>query len=242
MTQFLNEAVRAVEGIVDLPLEFTRNLAGVFQSHVIAAFNKPIPKDDPISSYRYLNSRRQVLIDAARQRPLVRMQDKNYLQLATIANERSCRFEEIAADSGEAGVVIRGGDYLGDFVRNAVRIEEDLHLSIDPIGTQPDWKTRWGGKITEINVKRDSQRHPYRRADRDVQSGALQDNFDRQYAVLPPGSTANQNVDAAGQHSHRLLHHDVHQPGPAVLPAAVHPDQHRSTPADGSIPLGQTHF
>ena len=53
-------------------------------------------------------------------------------------------------------MVIRGGDYLGDFVRNAVRVEEDLHLSIDPIGTQPDWPTRWGGKITEINVKRDA--------------------------------------------------------------------------------------
>jgi hypothetical protein len=53
-------------------------------------------------------------------------------------------------------VVIRGGDYLGDFVRNAVRFEEDLHLSIDTNPTQPSWKTRWGGKITTINVKRDS--------------------------------------------------------------------------------------
>ena len=85
------------------------------------------------------------------------MQDKNYSQLATVGQEMSCRFEEIAADSGEAGVVIRGGDYLGDFVRNAVRIDEDLHLSIDPIGTQPDWKTRWGGKITNIDLKRDSR-------------------------------------------------------------------------------------
>jgi hypothetical protein len=53
-------------------------------------------------------------------------------------------------------VVIRGGSYLGDFVRNAVRVEEDLHLSIDPNPTKPSWKTRWGGKITQINVKRDS--------------------------------------------------------------------------------------
>jgi hypothetical protein len=53
-------------------------------------------------------------------------------------------------------VVIRGGDYLGDFVRNAVRIEEDLHLSVDPIATAPSWKTRWGGKIKTINIKRDS--------------------------------------------------------------------------------------
>ena len=110
----------------------------------------------PLEAYRYVNSRRQVLIDSARQQPLVRMQDKNYNQLAQIGQEISCYFEEIAADTGEAGVVIRGGDYLADFVRNAVRIEEDLHLSIDPIGTKPNWRTRWGGKITTINVKRDS--------------------------------------------------------------------------------------
>lgn len=156
MTEILNELASTVEGLIDVPLEFTRNLAGVFQNQILAAFSKPIPAQDPLCAYRYLHSRRQTIIDSARQRPLLRMQDKNYNQLATLAQERSCRFEEIAADSGEAAVVIRGGDYLGDFVRNAVRIEEDLHLSIDPIGTQPDWKTRWGGKITQINVKRDS--------------------------------------------------------------------------------------
>jgi hypothetical protein len=138
------------------PLEFTRNLGGVFQDKLIAALSPPVLERDPVTTYRYLNSRRQLLIDGARARPLVRMQDKNLNQLVPIGQERSCHFEEIAHDSGEAAVVIRGGDYLGDFVRNAVRVEEDLHLSIDPIATQPDWPTRWGGKITGINVKRDT--------------------------------------------------------------------------------------
>jgi hypothetical protein len=40
-------------------------------------------------------------------------------------------------------------------VRRLVRIDEDLHLSIDPFPTKPNWRTRWGGKITTINVKRD---------------------------------------------------------------------------------------
>ena len=154
MTAFVNELVHTAENIADIPLEFTRNLGGIFQDKIIAAFSKPVLEQDPITTYRYLNSRRQLLIDGTKAKPLVRMQDKNYNQLVTIGQERSCRFEEIAHDSGQAGVVIRGGDYLGDFVRNAVRIEEDLHLSIDPIGTQPDWPTRWGGKITEINVSR----------------------------------------------------------------------------------------
>lgn len=142
--------------LVDAPLEFTRNLAGALQSKVIGAFGAPLPATDPMSAYRYLHSRRQTMVDAARQRPLVRMQDKNLAHIARFSGEMSCRFEEIAADSGEAGVVIRGGDHLGEFVRRAVRIEEDLHLSIDPFATEPDWSTRWGGKITTINAKRDS--------------------------------------------------------------------------------------
>jgi hypothetical protein len=143
-------------GIGSAALEFTQNLGGVLNGHVIAALEKPLPATDPMSAYRYLYSRRQTLIDGARQRPLIRMQDGNYNQLARLGQEMSCRTEEVAADTGEAGVVIRGNDYLGEWVRNAVRLDQDLHLSVDPIGTQPDWPTRWGGKITTINVKRDS--------------------------------------------------------------------------------------
>jgi hypothetical protein len=149
-------AIVTREALLQPGLEFTKNLGGLFHDQLIGAFANPLPTSEPLSRYRYLDSRRRVLTDSARQRPLIRMQDKNLAQLATIGQEFSCTFEEIAADSGEATVVIRGGDYLGDFVRNAVRIDEDLHLSIDPIATQPSWKTRWGGKITTINVKRDS--------------------------------------------------------------------------------------
>lgn len=156
MTSPLDVLSGGVQGLIDPPLEFTRNRAREWEAQVIAAFSKPLPAQDPISSYRYLRARGDVLKDAFRQRPLVRMQDKNLQQLAVIGNEISCVAEEVAADTGEATVVIRGGDYLGDFVRNAVRIEEDLHLSIDPNPTKPSWKTRWGGKIHTINVKRDS--------------------------------------------------------------------------------------
>jgi hypothetical protein len=140
-----------------MPLEFTKNLGGAMQSKVIGALGVPLPSSDPMSAYRYARARNQVLIDSARQKPLIRLQDKNLNQLATIGQEMRCITEEIAADSGSATVVIRGGDYLANFVRNAVRLDEDLHLSVDPIATQPTWKTRWGGKITNIGVKRDSR-------------------------------------------------------------------------------------
>jgi hypothetical protein len=116
--------------LLTAPLEFTRYLQQM-QDYVIGAISKPLPATDPVAAYRYNESRARTLQNAFRQRPLLRMQDKNLEQLAIIGGERSVRFEEIATDTGEAGIVIRGGSDLGDFVRNAVRIEEDLHLSID---------------------------------------------------------------------------------------------------------------
>lgn len=156
MTSPLDVIAGGAENLINPPLEFTRNLAKAMESYVIGALSKPLPATDPLSAYRYNESRAKVLQDGYKQRPLIRLQDKNLQQLASVGTEMSVRFEEIAADTGEAGVVIRGGDYLADFVRNAVRIEEDLHLSIDPNPMNPSWKTRWGGKITTINVKRDS--------------------------------------------------------------------------------------
>jgi hypothetical protein len=153
----LEQIAGVAEGLINPPLEFTKQLGGRFVDHIVGALGAPLPPTDPMASYRYIAARRKTLVDSAKQPGLVRLQDKNYNQLAPIAQAQSVRFEEIAFDTGEAGVVIRGGDYLSDFVRNAVRIEEDLHLSVDPIPTKPDWKTRWGGKITDINVKRDQK-------------------------------------------------------------------------------------
>lgn len=137
-------------------LEFTRYMPQVFQDNIIGALSKPLPATDPLAAYRYNEARARTLQNGFRQRPLLRMQDKNLQQFASIGGERSVRFEEIATDTGEAGVVLRGGDYLSDFVRNAVRLEEDLHLSIDINPLRLSHLTRWGGKITTINAKRDS--------------------------------------------------------------------------------------
>jgi hypothetical protein len=138
-------------------LQFSQNLAGLFVDHVVGALEKPDPVTDPMSAYRYLRSRRDTIAAAGRQRPLIRMQDEHLDHIARIGGEISCVAEEVATDSGEASVVIRGdGHYLATFVKTMVRLETDLHLSIDPIPTNPSWQTRWGGKITQIHAKRDS--------------------------------------------------------------------------------------
>jgi hypothetical protein len=153
----LEQIATTAEGLfVNPPLEFTQNIMKRFADRVIAGMGAPLPLDDPMASYRYIRSRLDTQAASVKQPGLVRMQDKNLNQLASLHQAQSVRCEEIAADTGEIGVVFRGGDYLGDFVRNAVRIEEDLHISVDPIPTAPDWRSRFGGKITTINIKRDS--------------------------------------------------------------------------------------
>ena len=57
-------------------------------------------------------------------------------------------------DSGQAKLVIRYENWLTNFIVNLTNIDEDLHLLIDPVPTQPDWRTRWGGKIHQINMKK----------------------------------------------------------------------------------------
>lgn len=152
----IDDIYRGAEGLIDVPLEFTRNIGGNLQSALIGALAAPLPASDPMAAYRYLSGRRDIIAGAGKQRPLIRLQDKNLEHLAVIGSEVSCSMEEVATESGSATVVLRGGDYLADFVRKAVRLDEDLHLSIDPIPSKPSWKTRWGGKITRINAKRNS--------------------------------------------------------------------------------------
>jgi hypothetical protein len=128
---YTGAAIRAIvtrEALLQPGLEFTKTLGGLFHDQLIGAFSAPVPKQDPLSAFRYPRAATgcsgivpATTVDQdAGQEPC---------PVGDVGQEFSCTFEEIAADTGEATVVIRGGDYLGDFVRNAVRIEEDLHLS-----------------------------------------------------------------------------------------------------------------
>jgi len=152
----LDDIYLGAQGLLDGPLELTRNIGGNMQSALIGALSAPVPASDPMAAYRYLRGRRDIIAGAGKQRPLIRLQDKNLDHIAVIGGEISCHTEEVATESGSATVVLRGGDYLAEFVRKAVRLEEDLHLSVDPVPSNPSWKTRWGGKITAINATRNA--------------------------------------------------------------------------------------
>ncbi|MFA4084350.1 hypothetical protein ONA92_21870 [Mycobacteroides salmoniphilum] len=109
-----------------------------------------------MSQFRYVKGRRDVIEASARQRPMLRLFDKNMKPIAQIAGERTASVEEMWSDSGQANVVLRYENWLTDFILHQTKIHEDLHLVVDPNPTAPTWRTRWGGKITGINAKRDS--------------------------------------------------------------------------------------
>jgi hypothetical protein len=140
-----------------MPIDFNLlDIFGKFQDQITASIAAPTP-DDPIMAYRYLHRRRQTISDATRQRPLMRLWDKNMRYVGQIGQERSIRVEEIMADSGGGNVVIRRDNWLSNFILYDRRIEEDLHFTLDPIPSKPDWRTRWGGKVIGVNAKRSAE-------------------------------------------------------------------------------------
>jgi hypothetical protein len=139
----------------DWSLDFNRALSAV-PEHIVGLDGVP-DLTDPMASYRYLEKRRQTVIESVRQRPLIRLWDKNMDFVGQLAGERSVMLEEVMADSGAGTITIRRDNWLSDFILNDRRIEEDLHITMDPIATAPDWRTRWGGKVIGVNAKRDAQ-------------------------------------------------------------------------------------
>lgn len=133
-----------------LALKFTNWLENVFEPPGSAGV--PAAASDPMETYQYLNNQRTMKKLSANQKPLVRIADKNLNVVAVLGEELSCEVEELMSDSGKAKCVIRFTNWMSDWIINQNNIFNDLHLLVDPIPTAPDWKTRWGGKITEISV------------------------------------------------------------------------------------------
>ena len=111
----------------------------------------------PCRAAEYLDGKRKTMLEAARMRPLIRIADKNLEMMSTLEGEISCSAEELCDDTGVAKVTITYDNWLVDYITNQTMPVEDLHLLIDFVPTRPNWRTRWGGKISEINVKSDER-------------------------------------------------------------------------------------
>lgn len=115
----------------------------------------PNPVRDPISAYRYLDGRRQVMQAEIKTRALIRLWDNRMRYIGTVASEQSVDAEQMLHDTGSGEIVINGNDWLVKFLRTDVRVEEDLHITIDPYPNRRNWRWRWGAKVTNARVKRD---------------------------------------------------------------------------------------
>ena len=111
----------------------------------------------PAQAHKYLVGRRQTILDASRVRPLIRIADKNLEHMTELEGEIDCTVEELLDDTGKIRINLSYQNWLADWMLNQTREIEDLHILVDPNPAKPDWRTRWGGKVTEIHVKSDEE-------------------------------------------------------------------------------------
>lgn len=131
-------------------LQFSQWIDHVFEP--VGINGCPNPAVNPMGAYQYLNNRRAIIQGQANQKPLIRLADKNMKLLCAITGELQCTFEEMMADSAQMTCVVRYEHWLENYVVNGLTINEDLHILVDPIPSNPTWRTRWGGKCKEITV------------------------------------------------------------------------------------------
>lgn len=109
----------------------------------------------PCRTAAFLNGIREVTLEEGRMRPLIRLADKHLNIVAELRGEIQASAEELADDTAMASAEISYDHWLMDYLTNQTMPIEDLHLLIDMVPTKPNWRTRWGGKIVNITVKRD---------------------------------------------------------------------------------------
>jgi hypothetical protein len=119
--------------------------------------NVPDPVSQTAQCATYLNGLRKTLIESTGTRPLIRVADRNLDIMAQLTGEISGNAEDLMTDTGKATIEILYDNWLVDWMTNQTMPVEDLNLIIDPFPANPNWKTRWGGKIIEIHVKQDDK-------------------------------------------------------------------------------------
>jgi hypothetical protein len=117
----------------------------------------PDPVTQPAQAATYLNGVRLTTLAAAHQKPLIRLADNNLDVMQELDGEIDVSMEELMDDTGKCTVKICYDNWLTDYMTNQTKLISDLHLLIDPIPTQQDWRKRWGGKVTEIHIKKDDK-------------------------------------------------------------------------------------
>lgn len=128
-----------------------------YNASVVGVNGTPDAHRDPMQAYRYIVARRNVIVGSHKQRPLIRLWDKDMNYLGRITGERDVDWQELMYSAGAARVKILRSNWLAKFLIEDVRAEEDLHVTIDPRPTKRSWRTRWAGKVTSAHIKRTAE-------------------------------------------------------------------------------------
>lgn len=142
--------------IEDLQKEFREN-DPQYNASIIGLNGTPDAHKDPMQAYRYIVARRNVIIGSHKQRPLIRLWDKDMNFIGRLTGERAVDWQELMHSAGAASVKILRSNWLADFLIKDVRADEDLHITIDPRPTKRSWRTRWAGKVTAAHIKRTAE-------------------------------------------------------------------------------------
>jgi hypothetical protein len=124
---------------------------------VPGAAGLPDQVSDPAALATYLDGTRQLLLHRAKQRPMIRITDGDLVNMYQLTGEIDCSVEELMADTGKCTVTILFDNWLMDWMINQTNLISDLNLIIDYDPTNPNWRRRWGGKITEIHLLKDDK-------------------------------------------------------------------------------------
>jgi len=111
----------------------------------------------PAATAVYLNGIRDTLIAGANLRPLIRIADSNLENFWELDGELSCSVEELMNDTAKLTIGVGWQNWMQDLLINQTKIVEDINILVDWNPLEPNWRTRWGGKITEMHVKRDDR-------------------------------------------------------------------------------------
>ncbi len=141
-------------------LPFINQLTGIADT-VVGVINgqaiAPDPVVEPWSAYKILRDKSRIMTESVRQRPLLRLWDQNMNFLCPLVGEQSASLEEIATDSGQASIVIRREEWFVDWLLENVMPDQDLNITMDPIPTQTNYLTRWGGKVNALTLKKSTE-------------------------------------------------------------------------------------
>jgi hypothetical protein len=111
----------------------------------------------PAATATYLGGVRDTAIAGSKIKPLIRVTDGNVENMWELVGEVQGSVEELMEDTGKATVNIKWAHWIKDLLINDTLAVEDLNLLIDWDPLNPNWRRRWGGKITEIHIKRDDK-------------------------------------------------------------------------------------